>query len=143
MDFLFIGGTVCFLVILFLGYQKLVAKDKDNHVKKTLRTQKDENGNTSFVTCPMCSTPLAQNEDMFSKIYRPMNTPDQRMTVNGCPHCYPKKEAGVKRACPVCHKEVPAEGYLIARLFNRTEGKKHVMITGCTNCYKGVAKLNS
>ncbi len=143
MDYLFIGGAVCLLVLLFLGYQKLVAKDKNDHVNRTLRTQKDEKGNTTFVTCPMCSTPLAQNEDMYSKIYRPMNTPDQRMTVNGCPHCYPKKEVGVKRACPVCHKEVPVEGYLIARLFNRTEGKKHVMITGCTNCYKGVAKLNS
>lgn len=129
-------GAVCVLIALLMCYRKFVSNEKESHVKNTLRTQKDESGATVFVTCPMCNTPLAKNEDMYSKIYRPMNTPDQRMTVNGCPHCYPSREGGVKRICPVCHKEVPMEGYLIARLFNRTEGKKHVMITGCTECYR-------
>jgi len=41
------------------------------------------------------------------------------------------------RRCPVCGREVLPEGYLIARLFNRSDTKKHVMIMGCTNCMKG------
>ncbi|MBQ9624093.1 MAG: hypothetical protein IJJ71_13835 [Treponema sp.] len=134
--FLFIGSVILILALMiFMKFKKMQARTapKDNG----LRTQKNENGGVEFVRCPLCSTPLAKNEDMFSRIYRPMNTPDQRMTVHGCPHCYPRPEPGVKRLCPVCGKEVPPEGELIARLFNRTEGKKHVMITGCSVCYKG------
>lgn len=134
--FLFIGSVILILALMiFMKFKKMQARTapKDNG----LRTQKNENGGVEFVRCPLCSTPLAKNEDMFSRIYRPMNTPDQRMTVHGCPHCYPRPEPGVKRLCPVCGKEVPLEGELIARLFNRTEGKKHVMITGCSVCYKG------
>lgn len=132
--FLFIGSVILILALMiFMKFKKMQARTapKDNG----LRTQKNENGGVEFVRCPLCSTPLAKNEDMFSRIYRPMNTPDQRMTVLGCPHCYPRPEPGVKRLCPVCGKEVPLEGELIARLFNRTEGKKHVMITGCSVCY--------
>lgn len=134
--FLFVGSVILILALMiFMKFKKMQARTapKDNG----LRTQKNENGGVEFVRCPLCSTPLAKNEDMFSRIYRPMNTPDQRMTVHGCPHCYPRPEPGVKRLCPVCGKEVPLEGELIARLFNRTEGKKHVMITGCSVCYRG------
>ena len=132
--FLFIGSVILILALMiFMKFKKMQARtpQKDNN----LRTQKNESGGIEFVRCPLCSTPLAKNEDMFSRIYRPMNTPDQRMTVHGCPHCYPHPEPGVRRTCPVCGKEVPLEGELIARLFNRTEGKKHVMITGCSVCY--------
>ena len=134
--FLFTGSLILILALMFfLKFKKM----QENSAKKEsgLRTQKDENGKTEFVRCPLCSTPLAKNEDLFSRIYRPMTTPDQRMTVHGCPHCYPRPEPGVRRSCPVCGKEVPLEGELIARLFNRTDGKKHVMITGCTECYRG------
>ena len=127
--FLFIGSVILILALMiFMKFKKMQARtpQKDNN----LRTQKNESGGIEFVRCPLCSSPLAKNEDMFSRIYRPMNTPDQRMTVHGCPHCYPRPEPGVRRTCPVCGKEVPLEGELIARLFNRTEGKKHVMITG-------------
>ena len=60
-----------------MKFKKMQARTapKDNG----LRTQKNENGGVEFVRCPLCSTPLAKNEDMFSRIYRPMNTPDQSM----------------------------------------------------------------
>ncbi len=133
--FLFLASVIIiFMLMLYLKFKR--TETKYNRNESNLRTQKDENGKTDFVRCPLCSTPLAKNEDMFSRIYRPMNTPDQRMTVHGCPHCYPRPEPGIKRTCPVCGKEVPLDGELIARLFNRTEGKKHVMITGCSVCYK-------
>ena len=57
-------------------------------------------------------------------------------TIHGCPHCYPVPEPGIKRTCPVCHKEVPPEGHLDAHLFTRRTGKKHVHVTGCTECHK-------
>ena len=137
--FMFIGSIILILALmLFLKFKK--SESEPAKKNSNLRTQKNENGAIEFVRCPLCSTPLAKNEDLFSRIYRPMTTPDQRMTVHGCPHCYPKPEAGVKRTCPVCGKEVPLEGELIARLFNRTEGKKHVLVTGCSVCYGGGKK---
>lgn len=141
MDYFFLFAGVLILIFGLLLYLKISHFNKtQQEVDDSFRKQKGENGKIEFVRCPLCNTPLAKNEDMFSRVYRPMNTPDQRMTVHGCPHCYPKLEPGVKRICPVCHGSVPMNGELIARLFNRTEGKKHVMITGCTQCYKGVVK---
>jgi len=88
----------------------------------------------ALVTCPICGSPLAPGENLVSRVYRPMTVPDQRCTIAGCPHCYPVCEPGVRRECPVCGREIPADGYLVARLFNKTEGKKHVLITGCSGC---------
>ena len=135
MDYFFLFIGIVILILALLMFFKFRKNQQIPQKTENLRTQKDENGKIDFVRCPLCQTPLAKNEDMFSRIYRPMNTPDQRMTVHGCPHCYPNPEPGVRRTCPVCGKEVPLDGELIARLFNRTEGKKHVMITGCSVCY--------
>lgn len=102
-----------------------------------MRTQKDESGKIVFVRCPICNTPLAKNENLISKVFRPMDVHDQMMYVLGCPHCYPVPEPGIKRECPVCHKVIPLSGHLTARLFNHTtDGKKHVLVTGCSECCK-------
>ncbi len=89
-----------------------------------------------LVNCPMCGSGLQKGQNMYSKVFRPMNVPDQRCVISGCPHCYPVCEIGVKRVCPVCGKSVPPNGHLVARLFNKTQGKKHVMIVGCSSCLK-------
>lgn len=129
--FLFAGAVIIIAALmLFSRYRFLMAAKKQ--ADSNLRKQRTEDGKIDFVRCPLCGTPLAKNEEMFSRIYRPMTTPDQRMTIHGCPHCYPSPEPGVKRTCPVCGRNVPLDGELIARLFNRTDGKKHVLITGCT-----------
>ena len=135
MDYFFLFVAAVILILALMLFMKLKKAASSVSENKGLRTQKTENGGIDFVRCPLCSTPLAKNEDMFSRVYRPMTCADQRMTIHGCPHCYPQPENGVKRRCPVCGKEVPLDGELIARLFNRTEGKKHVMITGCSVCY--------
>ena len=129
--FMFISVILILLALrIFKNFFGNGEKSKDNG----LRTQKDENGNVDFVRCPLCSTPLLKTDNLKSRIFRPMNTPDQRMTVQGCPYCYPVPKPGIRRMCPVCGKDVPPDGELIARLFNRAEGKKHVMVTGCSNC---------
>ncbi len=140
-DFLTYVGlftAIVFFIWLFsFFYKKSLRKAEREYSDKRLKKQKTEDGGVDFVRCPLCNTPLAHGEDMVSRVFRPMNTPDQRMNVMGCPHCYPHPERGAERRCPVCGKEVLPEGYLIARLFNRSDTKKHVMIMGCTNCMKG------
>lgn len=135
--FLFIGAIIIIAALMiFSKYRKLTNSQKNQKSQKIdsrFRTQKTEDGKTDFIRCPICNTPLAKNENMYSRIFRPMTTADQRMTIQGCPHCYPRPEPGVKRTCPVCGKTLPIEGELIARLFNKTkDGKKHVIINSCT-----------
>ncbi len=88
------------------------------------------------VKCPVCNSDLYVGENLISKVYRPMNVPDQLMIVSGCPHCFPKAEPGVHRFCPVCKKGLSQDEVLTARLFNKTIGKKHVHIVGCSKCHK-------
>ena len=140
LTYVLIFASVVALIKLFsLFYSNVYLKNaeakKQEYQNSRLKKQKTEDGKVDFVRCPLCSTPLAYGEDLFTRIFRPMNTPNQRLIILGCPHCYPSAKSGVKRNCPVCKKEVPLKGNLIARLFNKTSGKKHVIITGCTVCY--------
>jgi hypothetical protein len=125
-------GVAAVLIIAALAYFSSIKRTKKGPQKKQPLT-----GN---MTCPLCGSRLASGENLFSRIYRPMTVPDQRCTIAGCPHCYPACEPGVKRKCPVCGGRIPADGYLIARLFNKPDGKKHVIVTGCTECIKHTAR---
>lgn len=106
-----------------------------NYYKK-LNTGNSRQKKVQPVKCPICGSSLYVGENLISKVYRPMNVPDQLMTVSGCPHCYPKCEQGVKRICPVCHKAIAQDQSLTARLFNKSLAKKHVHVIGCSNCHK-------
>ncbi|MBR5965226.1 MAG: hypothetical protein IK015_03850 [Treponema sp.] len=127
MEFLFLLVGIAILVIA-LSYFAFGRRTKKAAPKQSAKP--------ALVNCPMCGSGLADGQKMFSKVFRPMNVPDQRCVITGCPHCYPVCEPGVKRLCPVCGKTVPSNGHLVARLFNKTQGKKHVMIVGCSSCLK-------
>ena len=125
MDYLLMGAAVCVIIALIVWYF--------NYSKKAsaVKTERPKQP----VKCPLCQSNLFVGENLISKVYRPMNVPDQLMIVMGCPHCYPVCESGVKRICPVCHKSVGPEQSLTARLFNKSLGKKHVHVVGCSNCH--------
>ncbi len=125
---------ICAIIILLFLLARYSASDAEN--KKDKRNKKGSAEHSS-VQCPLCNSFLLKGEDLYTRVYRPMNVSDQLCTINGCPHCYPVLQAGVKRECPVCHKMVPIkDGHLTARLFNKTDGKKHVIVTGCSECCK-------
>lgn len=119
--------SICIIIALLVGIYKYFKTQKQSLSRKK---------NMKPVKCPVCSSSLFIGENLISKVYRPMKVPDQLMTIQGCPHCFPRCEPGVKRLCPVCHKEVEQTEYLTARLFNKSVGKKHVHIIGCSNCHK-------
>lgn len=127
MEFFFLLVGIAILVIA-LSYFAFKGKAK--------RAPQKQSQKPALVNCPMCGSGLSDGQKMFSKVFRPMNVPDQRCIITGCPHCYPVCQPGVKRQCPVCGKAVPPNGHLVARLFNKTQGKKHVMIVGCSSCLK-------
>jgi hypothetical protein len=61
------------------------------------------------------------------------------MHILGCPHCWPAN-ASSTRACPVCGKALDAEGWVVARYFERPASpgrgpeRRHVHVLGCPNC---------
>ena len=130
IDFLVIGVFVTLIIALLAAIFVMDA------ARKNAARKNKKNSNLQPVKCPVCQSELFVGEQLVSKVYRPMKVPDQLMTIQGCPHCYPKCEPGVSRTCPVCHKAVAPDQALTARLFNKAVGKKHVHIIGCSNCHK-------
>lgn len=130
MDILVIGVFSVLIIALLAAILAI------NAYRKLAAQQKKKNSNMQPVKCPVCQSELFVGEQLISKVYRPMKVPDQLMTIQGCPHCYPKCEPGVARVCPVCHKAIAPDQALTARLFNKAVGKKHVHIIGCSNCHK-------
>lgn len=130
MDFLVIG-TFCALIVFLLAATFVASS-----LRKRAELKRKKAVNMQPVKCPVCQSELFVGEQLISKVYRPMKVPDQLMTIQGCPHCYPKCEPGVSRVCPVCHKAIAPDQALTARLFNKAIGKKHVHIIGCSNCHK-------
>jgi hypothetical protein len=82
--------------------------------------------------CPVCSALLLNGAQIKSALFP--GDKERMCHIFGCPHCHPYKDDSVARKCPVCKKTVPQEGYLIARLFERPNKKRHVHILGCTVC---------
>ncbi len=131
MEFFFLILGIIILIIA-LSYFSFKGKKKKPRIKQETKR--------ALVNCPICGSGLADGNNIYSKVFRPMNVPDQRCIITGCPNCYPVCQPGVKRRCPVCGKEIPMDGHLVARLFNKTQGKKHVMIVGCSSCLKNEVK---
>ncbi len=135
-EYLVLFGLVLFIASLFGFLVTWGGSSKKSHnLQKAAQTRKKAAAQGLLVNCPLCKSALLPGEDLVSRVYRPMTVPDQLCTISGCPHCYPAVQAGLKRECPVCGKTVPLpDGHLVARLFNKTDGKKHVVVTGCTEC---------
>lgn len=107
--------------------------------------------------CPLCGTMLRRGETVHSVVFsgpahseaaqRGTATPAPQRSARktqpddylahlfGCPYCYPANEKH-PRTCPVCSRTIPAEGYVIARMFEKP-GRKHVHVLGCTECRTG------
>lgn len=95
--------------------------------------------------CPLCGTLLAPGERVHTVVYsgesgaekqtarlsneRPR---DALVHMFGCPYCYPPNET-VHRHCPVCGHTLPADGFVVARMFTKGD-RKHVHVLGCTEC---------
>ena len=95
MEFVFLLVGIAILIAA-LSY---FAFSKRNKQRPAAQSQKP-----ALVNCPMCGSGLQKGQNIYSKVFRPMNVPDQRCVITGCPHCYPVCEIGVKRVCPVCGK---------------------------------------
>ncbi len=126
--FILIGISVLIILLCFKSGLFGNGNKNDSNRKKPKGEPK--------ANCPICNSPLFQGENIISRVYKGTDKTDQACTILGCPHCYPKTEPGIQRVCPVCHQNIPLNGHLDAHLFLRDTGKRHVHITGCTECHK-------
>jgi predicted nucleic acid-binding Zn ribbon protein len=98
-------------------------------------------GGPALKTCPVCGGVLEKGQLVKSVVFQggaKSGNITERMThILGCPLCYPAN-AKNPRICPVCAQALPADGYLIARMFEKPgRERKHVHVLGCTACRIG------
>ena len=119
-----------FLILWALKSKYAISNNKKN------KSKPKKNTNQKTTPCPICNSMLYPGENLTTRIYGGMEAKEQRATIHGCPYCFPVPTLAVKRTCPVCHKSIPPTGHLDAFLFIRDTGKRHIHITGCTECHK-------
>ena len=103
-------GIAAVTIIILLAWILGKSFGKSRKVENQKKLIKTASESKLLVTCPLCGSFLQKGQDLFSRVYRPMNVPDQLCTISGCPHCYPRPEPGLQRKCPVCGKNVPESG---------------------------------
>ena len=145
MEYLVIALLILIMLVL-IGFSKA---QKQNYEKKPDK-KGTEDAFSNF--CPLCGSGLKKGERVKSAAYpvkpgsngRYPGGVEKLMEVYGCPHCMPPG-GSEKRICPVCRKELPANGYVVGRYFivdnqeKRPDGsisgkKNHLHVLGCTRC---------
>lgn len=133
-NFTIIVGIILAILFFIFAYSLYIKFTRNKVVRKDIPTVA---ATPSGILCPLCKSNLLKGENLFSRVFRPVKDgveSEQRCIILGCPHCHPYCQDGIKRICPVCHKKVPCDGHLVARLFTHAKGKRHVRITGCSEC---------
>lgn len=140
--FLLVLIAVFVLLTIFAYSRYTQMQDEDRIVtpKKKSVSSPDKKEQSATKYCLLCGALLLPGQNIVSRIYGPLseNTgQEQSCHVYGCPNCYkPQNKSPRKRKCPVCGKTIPAQGYLIAKIAMQSSGRRHVRVTGCTECHK-------
>jgi hypothetical protein len=86
--------------------------------------------------CPVCSAQLNKGELVKSRAFPSLSGgKDRLMHIRGCAYCL--GDDGRDRRCPVCGDSLTEDDYLIARMFERANRRKHVHVQGCSRCKNG------
>ncbi len=128
----FLMALAVVVIVLLLGFIKKQFFSASQAPAALSQTSSD----SMFSHCPVCNTGLGPGQNVRSKIFTSAASENDKLCyVYGCPACFPSPKPGIKRECPVCHKVLPNDSYLLSRIFYKTKsGKPHVIINGCPNC---------
>ena len=130
-----------FLVIQAFNFsfkhkKKKNAKKSSNKASNSTKTKQEYKDGVKPGCCPICGTPLVKPERVQSVVFEGGNEREGRLChINGCIHCL-KPDSNKTRLCPVCQKQIPKTGHLVAMMFLRNDKSHHVHILGCTECHK-------
>ena len=126
-------AAVFMILLYFFIINPILKKKEYGHS----RFQKDSNGvkrkklGDGTRSCPVCNEKLEAGMRVHSKLYK-RNANEHYMHVYGCPFCWPENTR-FPRVCPVCGKNVPKGGFLVARYYEKLN-TKHVHVIGCSGC---------
>ncbi len=131
-----IPGSFYVLFLVFIGVVLLVFAyglfSSSSRKKGGVERGKERGKPGDQGVCPVCGSLLTDGAQIKSAVFP--GEGERLVHIFGCPHCHPYAEKGVDRGCPVCKRRLAPEGYLIARLFERPNAKRHVHILGCVAC---------
>jgi hypothetical protein len=140
--FVLLSVAICLLMFVFSG-KISINSIKAKRAKKTSRKKKAAQFSGKKYAdgvqpgcCPLCGSFLVGKEKIRSSVFEGGKASDRLCYIHGCPHCTAPETLSLHRICPVCKKNVPLDGYLRARMFERKGGAHHVHILGCTECNK-------
>ena len=131
-----LGMAVSFIVLLWFGYTLFFGPSSPAYpyfgISRRSRKNKGNPGDPQV--CPICSTRMHKGELVQSLAFpTPTTATDRLIYIRGCFSCMEKE---VARRCPVCKMPLLINDYLIARMFDRTNAKPHIHVTGCNYCKK-------
>jgi predicted nucleic acid-binding Zn ribbon protein len=86
-------------------------------------------GKKSKLPCILCGAALARGETLKSDEFK--SADHSTVHIHGCPHC---RDGARPRTCPVCGRTMPEGDYLTGRMWITRKGKKHLHVSGCTQC---------
>ena len=141
-----LGILLAYLVLSLMAGRPLFVRVKPQFGEESIsgwfrRGGRKRPGGDALKACPICGSHLKKGRFIKSVAYpvgaKAGNVSERLSHIFGCPFCYPPNNT-TPRVCPVCRQIVPADGYLIARMFERPDReRKHVHVLGCTACRRG------
>ena len=136
---------IAYLVLSLLAGRPLFVRYKDSaFARRGIKKKwwqigkRREEDKASLKPCPICGSLLEKGQLVKSIVFqggvKAGNITERMSHIFGCPHCYPVNSK-TPRICPVCQQVLAADGYLVARMFERPDReRKHVHVLGCTAC---------
>jgi hypothetical protein len=118
------------LTVLFFMLRGYFLRGKPRAIK----TGREGSDDKKKLPCILCGSQLARGERIHSTVFK--GEGDSIVHVYGCPHCYGEL-ATEMRICPICRGYLPDGGYLMGRMWDRKQGKRHLHVSGCTLCKPG------
>jgi len=84
--------------------------------------------------CPVCSIKMLRGELVKTVAFATgPRSKDRLVYIKGCYSCL---RNNVPRRCPICHKRITVDDYLVSRMFDRPDRKNHIHVLGCNHCRK-------
>jgi hypothetical protein len=119
-------------LFLVLGVLFFLLKSHPLHREtRTFKSDRKRGDDKKKLPCILCGSPLAGGERIHSTVFK--GEGDSIVHVYGCLHCYGEL-ATEGRICPICKGYLPEGGYLMGRMWDKRQGKRHLHVSGCTLC---------
>lgn len=138
-----IAVSIVVAIIVVLLIATIIGQRKKDYQGLALTMAKRQRSNFQVLKpCPLCGSGLEKGQRLKTKVIEivsstsrgaPKGVKENRAEIYGCPYCWPFSKEH-PRTCPSCRQQLGETDIVFARYFERTEGKNHLHVLGCTRC---------